>query len=813
MTPTTLHEVFRPLASPTNLEEAIRFYAAHNMPVTPTKRGAKSGYITGWSQLGHSATPAQFKIGDNIAVLNGTQLEPEWFFYDVDIDANSNAARRIVELLLKQPTGWRYGRKSKPRSHAGYLAKGTLRSCKYVNIDGSVILELRGFTSKNTHTASVAPGSTHPSGEAILFCEPRGDVGRYEKPHDLHTEVQHAAIAIVIMTAWPKNKGSRHDLRLAFAKVLHNHRIAPKHIIAILEAVMKVTDSDEDDVEPSVNSTEAAIAAGEKTAGASAVIEVLGDDIGKKVIKAIKDILKSNVFEETPGDIFMRGGELTNIVDRTETALLAAQIYQRGGVLTRVVKLDTFLNDEGVQRKAGSTILAPVTDAWLLEQMGRVLHWFRVNKDGQTSAAEPFPIYARTLQSRGQWKFPVLRGVVNAPTLARDGRIIETPGFDLESGLLLDFAPGTFPPIPQHPTHDDARAALVKILKPLRGFPFVDGAWPVAVSALMTACVRGSLRTAPLHGFDAPVAGSGKTMLAEMVGLLATGIKPPSLSQGKTDEENEKRLSTVLACGDPVILIDNCERPVSGDSLCSMLTQETVQFRVLGFSERRVLPCTALVLATGNNLTLAGDASRRAVICRLDAQVERPDTRAFDFDPCDEVIANRPALVVAVLTILRAYHVAGRPQKLTPMGSFNDWEWIRGALVWLGCTDPADSRLAILDNDPRKDELISIIDLWVFAFGGMAVDVGEIVTTRGAAVNALQDKLIEVACRQGKWSGKAVGWWLKRHRDRVVGGRAFQLISDENARQQKWRLAGVSDELTAAAKKRIVDALPKDPGM
>ncbi len=809
MTPTTLHEVFRPLASPTNLEEAIRFYADHHLPVTPVK--GKDGYLKGWSQPGHSATPTQFKIGDNIGVLNGTQPEPGWYFYDVDIDANSDAARRIVELMTP-PTGWRYGHKSKPRSHANYLVKGVLRSAKYFNIDGKVSIELRSFTAKNTQTLSVGPGSTHESGEAIRFCEPRGNLGRVEIAADFSSAVQHAAVAIVILTTWPTKKGSRHDLRLAFAKVLHDHRIASKHIMAILKAVMHVTDSDEDDVEPSVLSTEAAIAAGHATKGASVLIDVLGDDIGHKVLAAIKRILQSKIIEETPGDIFMRGGELTSIVDRAETALLTAQIYQRGGALTRVVTLDTTLSDEGVQRKAGSTILAPVSDAWLLEQMGRVCKWFRVNKDGEPSPAEPFPIYARTLQSRGQWKFPVLRGVVNAPTLARDGRIIETPGFDLESGLLLDFAPGTFPPVPPHPTRDDARAALKKLLTPLRAFPFVDGAWSVALSALMTACIRGSLTTAPLHGFDAPVAGTGKSMLAEMVGLLATGIKPPALSQGKTDEEDEKRLSTVLFCGDPVILIDNCERPISGDFLCSMLTQETVQARILGFSERRILPCTALVLASGNNLTLAGDASRRAVLCRLDAGVERPDTRTFNFDPCDEVIANRPALVVAVLTILRAYHVAGRPQKLTPMGSFNDWEWIRGALVWLGCTDPADSRLEILNNDPRKEELIEVMDAWMVACGGDAISVGDVESKEGPAVTVLKAKLIEVACRQGKWSGKSVGWWLKRHKDRVVGGRVFRSIAADTEKQHQWQLAG-ADATIIADKQKEFNASRPDPVM
>jgi hypothetical protein len=498
--------------------------------------------------------------------------------------------------------------------------------------------------------------------------------------------------------------------------------------------------------------------------------------------------------------IVIEGGRLTEIVDRAQAALLKdTPIYQRGGLLTRAIKLDATTGDrKDVRREAGSTMLIAVREPWLIEQMGQVLDWFTRNKKGEPAPADPAPIYARTLLGRAEWPFPVLRGVVTAPTLARDGRVIETPGFDARSGLLLDFAPGSFTAVVAEPTLDDARDALALLQWPLRSFPFVDdAAKSVALSALLTALVRVSLRTAPMHGFDAPTAGTGKSLLAEMAGLLAMGFRPPALSQGKTPEEDEKRLATVLFAGDPVIHIDNCEQPITGDFLCSMLTQELVQARILGLSERRVLPSTALVLASGNNLTFAGDTSRRAVVCRLDAKVERPDTRKFDFDCHADVLESRPELVVAGLTILRAYHVAGRPVRVQPMGSFNDWEWIRGALVWLGCADPADTRSTILDNDPEKEELIAVLDLWSLAVGSMSTTIAEISSTADTPPSQdvplpveyieLRNKLTEIACK-GKWSAKSVGWWLRRHKDRVVGGRCFRVGQHKGRAGQEWRL-------------------------
>lgn len=800
--------------SPTNLQEAIAFCAAHGLSVTPVAQGDKNGYLKGWSQPGHSAKPSDFRVDDNIGVLNGTEpCGDGYFFHDVDIDAPSAVERRIVRHLLP-PTEWIYGRPSKDESHLGFLVKGQLRTRRYAGTDGKVIDELRGITQKKTHTLSVGPGSTHSSGERIRFCEPRLQLGRVEVPEDLDRAVQHGAVGVVISRVWP-SKGRRHDLRLAFAKVLMDHGISDERTQAILEVVMKETGSDVNDVAAAVRDTANAIKTGQPTAGASVLIEVLGDDIAHPVLKAIARILRSNADIDDGKSINMVGGRLSGIVDRAEAALLDSPIpiYQRGGLLTRPIKLDTRVGDaHNVRREAGSTMLIAVREPWLLEQMGRALPWYRPTGDGKRVRADPQPIYARTLLSRGEWRFPVLRGVVTAPTLARDGRIIEAPGFDASSGLLLDIAAGSFPPVPVRPTKDDAHAALERLAAPLREFPFVDdAARSVALSGLLTALVRGSLRTSPLHGCDAPVAGMGKSLLAEMPGLLATGFRPPALSQGKSDEEDEKRLSTVLFAGDSVIHIDNCERPISGDFLCSLLTQEIVQARILGLSERRVLPSTALILASGNNLTFAGDTSRRAVICRLDAGVERPDTREFDFDCHAEVLASRPELVVAGLTILRAYVVAGRPERLTPMGSFNDWEWIRGALVWLGRADPAETRDAILDNAPRKDELLTVMDLWQQAFGTNPVEVGAVATRalvdpntqfRDEPAIALHAKLIEVACRGGKWSGKSVGWWLRRHKDRVIGGKCFR-CGEQRVSKQHWYLAARN-----AAEPALADQIP-----
>lgn len=539
---------------------------------------------------------------------------------------------------------------------------------------------------------------------------------------------------------------------------------------------------------------------GDAREGGRTAIEIVQQYLGKDFHSAVAWLRLRVRGIDT---IVMMEGHLIGIVEKAENALLGAgvPIYQRGGELVTPVKSGQLSGaGDGVRRERNSVVLHGVEVTWLIKKLSGCAKWTKMNAEGKQRSADPGRKYAETLiASKGEWRFPHLRGVVTAPTLASNGDIIETPGFHSASGLLLDFRSGAFPAVPIAPTRTDAEEALEKLDRPLRGFPFVDDASrSVALSAMLSALIRPSLRTVPLHGFDAPVAGTGKSLLAEIPGLLANGVKPASMSQGKTAEEDEKRLSTVLHAGDNIIMIDNCTHQIQGDFLCSMLTQEVVQARILGLSERRILPCTALIVATANNLTFAGDVSRRAVKCSLDAHEERPDRREFSFDAQEEIKAARAELIVAGLTILRAYALAGRPVRLKPMGSFGDWAWVRGSLVWLGRADPADTREQILEADPRKGELSDVLAAWEKEYGERAImlnEIGKVIGNFDDPKIALRTMLAEVSGK-GQWNARSVGWWMRRNARRIVNGRCFIQHTDGEM-GISWRIIKVDQMVTA----------------
>ncbi len=463
-------------ASPVTVAESVAFFAAYGLTSTPVRHGDTTGRLRGWSQPGHGVNPSVFGRADDVGVLNGTEPTAGWFFHDVALLATSHAARRIARRLLPD-TGWRYGCPSQPESHANYLVPKPLRTRQYVGSDGRGLIELRGLTRSRMHTLSVAPGSSHVSGEPIRFCEPRGEIGRVADPDELDRAVQRTAVAVVVARVWPA--APQHRLRVALARVLLEHDVSPEHTMAILAVVMEVTGSDVADVQPAVRRTEAALRLGHPTEGASTIREVLGQDVGQRALVAIARMLQSGAVDATTG-VVMDGGRLVQIVDCAELALVrgGAPIYQRGGSLIRPVKLPHVGHasaDDEIQRDPEATVLLAVREPWLMEQMSQTLTWFQRRGDALVRA-DPKALYARTLLHRAEWRFPVLGAVLTAPTLSRDSRIIEQPGFDAASGLLLDVNAGTFPPVPVAPTRDDAEAALGTLLRPLRGFPFVNAA-------------------------------------------------------------------------------------------------------------------------------------------------------------------------------------------------------------------------------------------------------------------------------------------------------------------------------------------------
>jgi hypothetical protein len=482
-------------------------------------------------------------------------------------------------------------------------------------------------------------------------------------------------------------------------------------------------------------------------------------------------------------------GDLPQVIDQAEQALLDADLglYQRGGQIVRVGVVPICVDEN---RSVTVRRILPVGEHAMVEALTSAAAWEKFDGRSKTWIATDAPLKAAStyLDRVGRWRLPVLTGVITAPTLRPDGSILDQPGYDRATGLLYLPANDDFPVLLQQPTKQDAREALGTLHALIDSFPFVDGpSRSVALSAILTACIRRSLPTAPMHAFSAPTAGSGKSFLVDVASMIAAGRQAAVIAQGKTQEELEKRLGSLLLAGDQVIAIDNCEDALGGDFLCALLTQPFVRARILGRSESPEVPTNAFVTATGNNLVLLGDMTRRAVLCRLDPKEERPELRRFESNPLTAVQTERGRFVAAALTLLRAYHVAGRPAPPDPLGSFEAWsDWVRGALLWLGLPDPVITIETARALDPKLATLTAVVSQWWSVFRDRPVTARTLIEAAdrmqpgppGPSTEArspylypdLREALMGVAGDGGSINSKRLGKWLAANEGKFVAG-------------------------------------------
>ena len=186
----------------------------------------------------------------------------------------------------------------------------------------------------------------------------------------------------------------------------------------------------------------------------------------------------------------------------------------------------------------------------------------------------------RTLKDRKhRLRLPVLVGIVNCPSISADEEVARSAGLRPGDRRPIPDPLGViFPRLsPPCPTGARPSTALDRILQLLETFDFVghDDDRAVALSLIFTAIARRrGLPHAPLHGFDAPVAGSGKSMLVDITSILATGHEAGVIAQGENREEAKKRLSSTLMRGSPIIAMDNCKLPLEVVLLNPSLTQQ-----------------------------------------------------------------------------------------------------------------------------------------------------------------------------------------------------------------------------------------------
>ncbi len=454
--------------------------------------------------------------------------------------------------------------------------------------------------------------------------------------------------------------------------------------------------------------------------------------------------------------------------------------------------------DRSVLREVADAVAQFIRVGWSEER--QVEEW------KETLAPKPI---VDALHARGYW--PGIRplvAVVTAPVMRPDGSVLDQAGYDAATRLF--YAPmREYPPVPADPTDEDVASAVLALQEPFEDFPTATNADRGTILAMMLSIAARPAIAGPVPGTlsVAPTVGSGKTLLFEAITAAMTGHGPdilmwPGGRQGDSDAEMRKRIGALAVDAPAVAIIDNVPDgcTLASPALAAALTAERLTERRLGSSENMREPLRIIWGASGNNITLPADLSRRFLSVLLDPKCEAPHLRTGFRIPrlAAYVREHHPRLLTAALTLLRAFVNAGRPQHRHPkLGSYEAWdELVRAAVIWATGVDPVETQARLRSESPEVSAHAALVDAWLRHVGAdRAVGVTELLS--GPYREGMAQQMV-VACttRDGLPPSPVVlGKYLHRMAGRVAHGHRIEKHSSQSG-SSLWVLRAVTGRAT-----------------
>jgi len=332
---------------------------------------------------------------------------------------------------------------------------------------------------------------------------------------------------------------------------------------------------------------------------------------------------------------------------------------------------------------------------------------------------------------------PYLKKIIHAPIFSSDRKIHYQAGYSKNSKCFFDIDPNlTISEISSSPSTKEIEKSKAIFDDLLSDFPFTSEAEKChAIALAFYPFVRELFQgPSPLHLFEAPTPGTGKSLLVSALTAIYLGRSNPVMSEGQSDDEWRKRITAMLIKSPSFILIDNVRRQLDSGALSAAITSVIWEDRLLGFSKIIKAPVACAWIATGNNPRLSSEIARRTIRIRLDAGQDRPWSRKPESFRHSNLIAwakaNRGQLIWACLTIVQNWISQGcpKPTNIPAIGGFESWADIFGGIF------QANDIPGFLENleefysasDEEGNILRSFITEWRNAYNQEKVGVSEL---------------------------------------------------------------------------------------
>jgi putative DNA primase/helicase len=472
------------------------------------------------------------------------------------------------------------------------------------------------------------------------------------------------------------------------------------------------------------------------------------------------------------------------------------RIFFRGDALVQVLRPD---DDEdelpgGVKLRhaSGAPRIVPLSDANLrciLTQRTRLIRWSK-DKNGEPIAVDVHPPewLVKAILGKLYWcGIRELITVAECPYVKEDGTVVSEAGYDDATCTLVSpcFELGK---VPLLPTRNDAKKAAHRIYKLVSQFPFADGFdWTAWLASLLTAIQRPMIRgPVPGFAFCANMAGSGKGLLIDLVGILVWGGPVPTVCYPDNKDEADKVALSLALGGVQAVHFDNLAEGqfYGGSAIDSALTTTMRGGRLLGQSRWiNGMPLRPWWSLSGNNVSPHKDAHRRWIPSCLRTELETPYERndLVIQDLKGHCASQRGKTIADALTILKAHALENHPRmEGGPLGSFEEWDHVvRGAVWYATGNDPLATQRRAAKDAPGRLEKLAMLEAWLSlprgsTDGYTAQEVIEIASDASPMYEQIRSALMPLGDKGKLPTSNKLGYKLRAWKLENVSGLRFK---------------------------------------
>jgi len=173
------------------------------------------------------------------------------------------------------------------------------------------------------------------------------------------------------------------------------------------------------------------------------------------------------------------------------------------------------------------------------------------------------------------------------------------------------------------------------------------------ISMLLCAIQRKLMDKCPGYLITSYEQQSGKSTLAETVSYIYKGVKTPTTSYYKNNEENAKSLLSLLMQGESLIYYDNVITNVlESEEISKIITNSLYSNRNLGHNLMKNVLTSSMFIFTGNGINTCGDFNSRMIRVELKSKEVSKNIKNMRKNFNYYLLENRENIINACLKLI-----------------------------------------------------------------------------------------------------------------------------------------------------------------